>query len=84
MTEKMEANFSILVMSVASSAAMSLGMTPHPQTQELQKDKELAKFNIDLLIVLQDKTKNNLSADEKSLIDNIVSDLQMKFTQTSF
>lgn len=77
----MEANISVLIMSIASSAAMSLGLTPHPQTQKNEKNIDMAKFNIDLLIILQEKTKNNLNPDEQKLLENIVSDLQIKFVQ---
>lgn len=78
---KMEASFSMLVMSIASSAAMSLGLAPHPQTGETQKDKDMARFNIDLLIMLQEKTKGHLIDDEKQFLDSVVTDLQMKFLQ---
>ena len=78
---QLEASFSMLVMSLASSAAMSLGLAPHPQTGDMQKDKAMAKFNIDLLLILQEKSKNNLTPQEKQLIDSFVTDLQMKFVQ---
>ena len=79
MNPSMEASFSVLVMSIASSAAMSLGLAPNPQTNKLEKDKPMAKFNIDLLVLLQQKTKNNLSEDESRFLETIVSDLQIKF-----
>ena len=75
------ATFSMLVMSIASSAAMSMGLAPHPETGKVEKDKELARFNIDLLSILQEKTKNNLNDEEKSFLDSLVADLQMKFVQ---
>lgn len=78
---KMEASFSMLTMSIASSAVMAMGLAPNPQTNETQKDKEMAKFNIDLLVMLQEKTKNNLSDEEKRFLDSVVTDLQMKFLQ---
>lgn len=78
---KMEANFSMLTMSIASSAVMSMGLAPNPQTNETQKDKDMARFNIDLLIMLQEKTKNNLNDEEKRFLDSVVTDLQMKFLQ---
>ena len=76
-----DASFSMLVMSVASSAAMALGLTPHPQTGKTDQDKEMARFNIDLLVVLQEKTKNNLTNEEKELLDYLLKDLQLKFVQ---
>lgn len=79
--EKIEASFSVLAMSIASSAAMALGLAPHPGTGETSKDKEMAKFNIDLLIMLKSKTKGNLAQDEERFLDSVIADLQMKFVQ---
>lgn len=78
-TKGLEANFSTLVLSIGSSAAMALGLAPNPMTGETEKDLELARFNIDLLRMLRDKTKNNLTSDEQKFIESIVTDLQMKF-----
>ena len=79
--DKVDASFSMLVMSVASSAAMALGLTPNPQSGQVETDKDMARFNIDLLMVLKDKTKNNLSKEETELLDHLLKDLQLKFVQ---
>jgi len=79
--QKLEASFSLLVMSIASNAMMAMGLTPDPQTGKVESDKNMARFNIDLLSVLKDKTKNNLGADETGLLDHILQDLQLKFVQ---
>jgi len=79
---KLEASFSTLVLSVGSSAAMALGLAPHPNSGKIEKDKELARFNIDLLVMLQEKTKGNLLEEEKKFLDSVVNDLQMKFVQS--
>lgn len=81
MNSSLDASISVLIMSIGSSAAVSLGLSPNPQSGKLEKDIDMARFNIDLLVVLQQKTKGNLSPDEGALLDNIVSDLQMKFVQ---
>lgn len=81
MKENFEASFSMLTMSIASSAAMALGLTPDPQTGKTNVDKGMARFNIDLLNVLMEKTKGNLTAEEKQFLESVVSDLQMKFVQ---
>ena len=75
----LEANFSTLVLSIGSSAAMSLGLAPNPATGETEVDKNMAKFNIDLLEMLKDKTKNNLSDDEEKFMSQMASDLKLKF-----
>lgn len=79
MGENLEANFSVLIMSIASSAIMAMGLAPHPQSGEVSKDKNMARFNIDLLLVLKNKTKGNLSGDEAQFLENLISDLQMKY-----
>ena len=79
MAQHMEPSFSILTMSIASSAAMALGLAPHPESGKTHKDKNLAKFNIDLIVMLKEKTKGNLTNDETVFIDSVISDLQIKF-----
>ena len=74
----MEANFSTLILSIGSSAAMALGLAPNPMTGETEKDKSLARFNIDLLRMLRDKTRGNLTADEQKFLESICTDLQTK------
>ena len=75
----LDATFSALLMSIASSAAMSLGLAPQPHSQEVTKDKALARFNIDLLLVLKEKSIGNLTTDEQRLLEALLSDLQMKY-----
>ncbi|WP_413577775.1 DUF1844 domain-containing protein [Bdellovibrio sp. HCB290] len=79
MQEKMEASLSVLIMSLASSAVMAMGLAPDPSTGKSAKDKNMARFNIDLLVVLQQKTKGNLTAEEAQFLDNLINDLQLKF-----
>ena len=81
--QNMEANFSTLILSIGSSAAMSLGMTPNPSSGKTEKNLEVARFNIELLRMLRNKTANNLSADEQKFLDSVTADLQMKFVQSS-
>jgi hypothetical protein len=58
---------------------MEMGLAPHPENGELKKDSVMAKFNIDLLVVLRDKTKGNLTEDESRFLENVIGDLQMRF-----
>ncbi len=75
--------FSTLVLSLASSAVLAMGLEKNPQTQQTEKDLDLASFNIDMLKLLKDKTKNNLSSDEQQFLDSVVGDLQLKFVYVS-
>lgn len=79
--EELQASFATLILSIGSSAAMALGLAPNPMTNKTEKDVKMAKFNIDLLKVLQDKTKSNLSKDEAMLLESMIHDLQMKFVK---
>lgn len=81
-TKGLEASFSTLILSIGSSAAMALGLAPNPANGKVEKDLGLARFNIDLLRMLKEKTKGNLSADEQKFLESIVTDLQMKFIQS--
>jgi hypothetical protein len=79
---ELEASISTLVLSIASSALASMGMVPNPTTEKTEKNLDMARFHIDLLLTLQNKTKNNLSAEEKQYMDAVVGDLQLKFVQS--
>jgi len=79
--ESLPCTFSTLILSMASSAVLALGLDKNPQTGQYEKDLDVARFNIDMLNLLRDKTKNNLNKDEQQFLDNVVSDLQMKFVQ---
>lgn len=81
--KEIPAQFSTLVLSLASSAVMALGLEKNPQTDKVEKDLNVARFNIDLLNVLKEKTKNNLSEDEQRLLDFVTSDLQLKYVEVS-
>ena len=78
-SNKLQASLSTLILSIGSNAAMSLGLSPHPESDQMSIDLEIARFNIDLLKVIQEKTKNNLSEEERHLLTNMLSDLQFKY-----
>jgi hypothetical protein len=80
---KMEASLSTLLLSIGSSAAIALGLAPNPNTGKTEQDLPLARFNIDLLMVLKDKTKNNLSNEESHFLESILTDLQLRFVEAS-
>ena len=80
-TVPIEANLSTLILSIASQAAMALGLAPNPDTEKIEKNIELAQFNIDLLLALKAKTANNLTNEEQRFLDSVLSDLQLKFVE---
>ena len=76
---ELTATFSALVTGIAAQALIAMGLAPDPQGGASPINLALARFNIDLLMVLQEKTENNLDPHEKELILFLVQDLQSKF-----
>jgi hypothetical protein len=76
-------DFATFVLSLSHSALMHLGEAPHPETGKLERDLALARQTIDLIGMLEDKTKGNLSGDEERLIGQILYDLRMRFVEHS-
>jgi len=75
--------FSFLIMSYQTSALMQLGQVKDPNTQKVEKDLDKAKLSIDILGMLQEKTKNNLTKDESELLENILRELRLAFVKES-
>ena len=73
------ATFPILVTTFATQAMAALGQLPDPIEGKPVVRKELAKFQIDMLGVLEEKTKGNLSAEESSMLTDVLHQLRMAF-----
>lgn len=73
------AGFGNFVMSIASNAASSLGMMEHPVTHKREVDLELAKHWIDILGMLERKTKGNLAPQEEKILESLLADLRMQY-----
>ena len=76
-------SFLSLIMSLASNAAASLGMMPHPVTGETGVDLQTAKHWIDVLGMLEQKTQGNLDEQEAQMIENLLADLRMQYVSFS-
>ena len=72
-------SFLSLVMSLASNAAANLGMMPHPATGEAGVDLPTAKHWIDVLGMLERKTKGNLDRQEAQTLETLLADLRMQY-----
>ena len=73
-------DFSTLILSIASSCMVSLGMMPSENNnEEPPVDLPTAKQFIDILGVLEEKTKNNLSKEETTLLEKLLYDLRLTF-----
>jgi hypothetical protein len=73
------ASFLSLIMSLASNAAASLGMMPHPVTGESGVDLKTAKHWIDVLGMLEQKTRGNLDPQEDQVLESLLADLRMQY-----
>jgi len=76
-------SFLSLIMSLASNAASFLGMMPHPVTGETGVDLKTAKHWIDVLGMLEQKTRGNLDAQEAQVLDSLLADLRMQYVSFS-
>ncbi len=74
-----EINFSSFILSLSTSALMHLGDVPDPLTQKLDKNLPLAKQSIDMLGMLKEKTRGNLTPDEGKLVDHLLTDLRWRY-----
>jgi len=77
------ADFDFLIYSLRLQAELNLGTLPFGAAGEEmpEPDLELARHNIDLLGVLQEKTRGNLTADELEALDTSVAELRIRFLQ---
>ena len=73
------ASFLSLIMSLASNAAASMGMMPHPVTGETGVDLTTAKHWIDVLGMLEQKTQGNLNPQEAQVLEGLLADLRMQY-----
>lgn len=76
-------DFTTFCLSLASSAMIHLGQSPSPETGKTDKSLPLAKQTIDILALLEEKTRGNLTAEESKLLSTVLYDLRMRFVQES-
>jgi hypothetical protein len=79
-----QVDFAAIVLSFASSALFHLGLVPDPETGEPgQASLPLAQHSIDLLALLQVKTQGNLTEEEGLLLTNLLTELRVRFVESS-
>jgi hypothetical protein len=76
-----EITISSLLFSLSSAAFVNLGAIPDPNTGKVEKNLPLVKQTIDLLGLLRDKTRNNLTQEEEALFDHLLYDLRMSYVR---
>ena len=80
---EMAQRFIEFVMMQAQNAAFMLGQIPHPQTGKAEVNLDMAQLLIDQLVMIQEKTKGNLTNDESRILANALANLQIAFVETA-
>jgi len=76
-----EINFSTFVISLSTQALMQLGEIASPLSGKVETDIPAAKQMVDILGMLQEKTKGNLNSSEERLLEDILFDLRMRYVE---
>ncbi|MBN1869900.1 MAG: DUF1844 domain-containing protein [Candidatus Omnitrophica bacterium] len=80
-THEIEVNFLNYITSLGFQAMIFMGEIPNPVTDEREKNMTQAKFLIDTLAMLKEKTAGNLNDQERDLLENSIYELQMRYVQ---
>jgi len=75
------ASFLLLVEEYVTHILLALGAMPHPVTGKTMKDPELAKHYVDMLGVLAEKTKGNLTTEEQRVLDSALYEMRMTYVK---
>lgn len=76
-------DFHTFILSLGSSALLHLGELEHPDGGPARADLPLAKHTIDIIAMLQEKTKGNLTPPEARLMESLLYDLRLRFVERS-
>ena len=74
-----EPDFNFFITSLALQTSIALGVIENPMTNKKEENLIQAKFLIDTLGVLKDKTKGNLTNEEEKLLENVLYELRMQY-----
>lgn len=77
------ASFTFLVVSLRAQAEMQLGLAHFGEEEKAEPDLPLARHTIDLMGMLLEKTKGNLTLEEQRLLENSLTELRFRFVQIS-
>ncbi len=74
-------DFITFVLSLSSSVLMHLGEVPEPDSGQKKVNLDMARHTIDVLAMLEEKTRGNLTAQEEQLLKDVLFEVRMKFVQ---
>lgn len=78
-----EPNFSFFLSTLGMQALVALGELANPATQDKKADLAQAQYLIEVLRMISEKTKGNLTQEEEAVLRDLLYDLQMKFVEKS-
>ncbi len=78
-----EVNFTSLIFSLSSSALFHFGEIEDPQTGQKKKDLPIAKHAVDTIAMLEEKTKGNLTEEEKKFLKSVLTDLRWRYVKAT-
>jgi len=78
-----EPDFLTFLSGMATQVLINLGLVDNPITKQKEKNLTAAKYTIDLIQILEEKTKGNLTDEEKKYFDTILYDLRMHYIKES-
>jgi hypothetical protein len=76
-------DFTTLVLSLSHSALLHLGDAPDPASGQVSRNLPMARQSIDLVAMLQDKTRGNLTGDEERMLSQALFDLRMRYVEVT-
>src|SRR5215470_1547742 len=76
-----EITFATFVVGLSTQALVHLGELPDPQTSQAAPDLPAARQLIDIIAMLEEKTRGNLDHDEQSMLEAILFELRMKYVE---
>ena len=79
--KKEEVNLLSIIFMFQAAAIQALGEIPNPLSGKTEKDLLQAKYSIDILALLKEKTKGNLEEEEAKILDEVLYGLRMRFIQ---
>jgi len=78
-----EGNFAALISMLTTQSLFALGLLHVKGQEEKEPDLEMAKYNIDILETIQEKTKGNLTQEEETVLSNTLNELRMGYVRVA-
>jgi hypothetical protein len=80
-TEQPRLDFTAFIMMLTMTGLYQLGKAAHPETGEVRRDLDQARQTIDLLSLLEEKTRNNLTTDEVDALRSGLTNLRLAYAE---